>query len=168
MRIMGTSTWRKNFLYFLIAANFLFCILAVIFTFAQCRPSRALWDPSVKGKCWNPESQAGFSLFTGTCIPTLRPLFLTLLERPSSEAFRRHMKSYHSHSGSSHRARNTKMFAPPNDWRIIGAGPTNKTWFDDASDSRIIPEHDSQIRQTIELDVTTQPRSPNSANLRPV
>lgn len=69
MRIMGTSTWRKNFLYFLIAANFLFCTLAIIFTFTQCRPSRALWDPSVKGKCWNPKSQAGFSLFTGsTCI----------------------------------------------------------------------------------------------------
>ncbi|KAL8979687.1 MAG: hypothetical protein Q9177_006073, partial [Variospora cf. flavescens] len=65
MRIMGTSTWRKNFLYFLIAANFLFCTLAIIFTFAQCRPSRALWDPSVKAKCWNPKSQAGFSLFTG-------------------------------------------------------------------------------------------------------
>ncbi|KAL8650283.1 MAG: hypothetical protein Q9210_003916 [Variospora velana] len=203
MRIMGTSTWRKNFLYFLIAANFLFCTLAVIFTFAQCRPSRALWDHTVKGKCWNPESQSGFSLFPGSflaftdiclavipitivqklqlslkkkaglsillgmgifnevfvlivaaCIPTVRPLFLILLKRPSSEAFRHHKKSYHSHSGSSHRARNTKMFTPPNEWKVIDSGPPNETWFDDASESRTIPEYDNRIRQTIELDVT--------------
>ncbi|KAL8987460.1 MAG: hypothetical protein Q9177_003327 [Variospora cf. flavescens] len=109
-----------------------------------------------------------FVLIVAACIPTLRPLFLALLKRPSSEAFRHHVKSYQSRSGSSHRARNTKMFAPPNEWRVIGSGPTNKTWFDDASDSRIIPEHDSQIRQTIELDVTSQPKSPNSANLHAV
>ncbi|KAI4182409.1 MAG: hypothetical protein LQ348_004851 [Seirophora lacunosa] len=102
-----------------------------------------------------------FALIVAACIPTLRPLFLIILKRPSSEAFRHHKKSHHSHSGSSHRAHNTKIFHPPNEWRIIDSGPTNETWFDDASESRIVPEHDSRIRQTIELNVTSQPKPPS-------
>lgn len=70
LRIMGTSTWRKSFLYFLMAANFLFCTLSVIFTYAQCKPTKALWDQSIKGKCWKPESQSGFSLMTGSKYET--------------------------------------------------------------------------------------------------
>lgn len=74
MRIMGTSTWRRGFLHFLIVANFLFCGLAIIFTFTQCKPSSALWDLSIKGKCWKPQHQTSFSLFTGSKYIPLRNL----------------------------------------------------------------------------------------------
>lgn len=66
IRIMGKSTWRRRFLYFSMISNFLFCSLAIIFTFAQCKPVQALWDPMVKAKCWRPESQSHFSTFVGS------------------------------------------------------------------------------------------------------
>ncbi|KAL8922584.1 MAG: hypothetical protein Q9208_005088, partial [Pyrenodesmia sp. 3 TL-2023] len=96
------------------------------------------------------------------CIPTLRPLFLLILKRPISQAYQAHKPSYNSRSGSSHRARNTKLFTPPNEWKIIDSGPAQGTWLDSSSESRIVPEDDTRIRQTIELDVTSRPRPPTS------
>ena len=66
LRIIASSVWRRGFLWFMMATNFLFCSLSVIFTFAQCRPVTGLWDPTVKAKCWRPESQSSFSVFTGS------------------------------------------------------------------------------------------------------
>lgn len=38
--------------------------LCIIFTYAQCNPPRALWEPVPGAKCWNPDSQANFSIAT--------------------------------------------------------------------------------------------------------
>ncbi|KAL8761456.1 MAG: hypothetical protein Q9184_002413 [Pyrenodesmia sp. 2 TL-2023] len=96
------------------------------------------------------------------CIPTLRPLFLVILRRPISQPIEAHKASYNSRSRSSHRARNAKLFTPPNEWKIIDSDPTQETWLDSASESRVVPEDDTRIRQTIELDVTSEPRPPKS------
>lgn len=87
LRLIGPkSCWRRNFLYFSMIASFLFCALACIFTFAQCRPVQALWNPSLvasgQAKCWKPESQSSFSLFVGSELslhaPSSSPLNLWL------------------------------------------------------------------------------------------
>lgn len=66
LRIMGQSTWRRRLLYFSIISTFIFCGLAVIFTYIHCIPVQALWDPSVEAKCWKPETQSDFNLFVGS------------------------------------------------------------------------------------------------------
>ena len=81
MRIMGTSAWRRGFLWFLMVANFFFCSLAIVLTFTQCRPSSALWDHSIKGKCWKPERQTSFSLFTGSKYNAFRGLSAVPIQR---------------------------------------------------------------------------------------
>lgn len=66
LRIIGRSTWRRAFLYLNMITCFVFCALAAIFSFVQCSPPKALWTPSIKGKCWKPESQSNFSVFVGS------------------------------------------------------------------------------------------------------
>ena len=69
LRIIGRSFWR-TFLYFSMVSAILFCGLAVIFTFVQCKPVQALWDPALvqmgKAKCWKPQRQSDFSIFVGS------------------------------------------------------------------------------------------------------
>lgn len=46
----------------LIAIN----IPLIIITYAQCSPTKALWDPSTVGaKCWDPKVQATYAVFQG-------------------------------------------------------------------------------------------------------
>lgn len=71
LRIMGKSRWRRAFLiYGAMIASFIFCTIAVILTFAQCRPVTALWNPELvlmeKATCWPPQRQSDFSLFVGS------------------------------------------------------------------------------------------------------
>ncbi len=73
LRIMGKSSkslWRMTFLYVAAIGSVLFCALAIILTFAQCKPVQALWDPTLletgKAKCWKPSTQTDFSLFVGS------------------------------------------------------------------------------------------------------
>ncbi|KAG8531973.1 uncharacterized protein KY384_003609 [Bacidia gigantensis] len=73
LRIMGKSFWRRAFLiYGAMIASFVFCSLAIILTFAQCRPVEALWNPSLvemgKARCWPPARQADFSVFAGSWL----------------------------------------------------------------------------------------------------
>lgn len=220
LRIMGKSTWRRRLLYFCIVSNSIFCSLAIIFTFVQCKPVEGLWDSSVKAECWKPKSQSSFSVFAGSwlaftdaflallpisiiralnipirkkiglctilglgifaaicaaiktselpkldargdflwetvplwiwtssemnsiiwaaCIPTLRPLFLVLFNRPGSEAYRVH-KGYQQQS-------------PPS---IHGHNRLN-------TDVRGLA--DNRIRQTIEMDVRYDTRSEEREN----
>ncbi|KAL8831610.1 MAG: hypothetical protein Q9191_000761 [Dirinaria sp. TL-2023a] len=92
LRIMGKSFWRRIFLYFSMISAILFCGLAIIFTFAQCRPVQALWNPALvqmgKAKCWKPQTQSNFSIFVGSMyIPAVRPadLFETTVARLISD-----------------------------------------------------------------------------------
>lgn len=68
---MGKSKWRKGFLiYGAMIGSFLFCTIAIILTFAQCRPVTALWNTELvamgKATCWPPQRQSDFSLFAGS------------------------------------------------------------------------------------------------------
>jgi hypothetical protein len=64
LRIMGPSAkYRKWLLYFFIATIFIINSLGCIFTFVQCNPPRALWDPEIPHKCWNPLVQTHFDYF---------------------------------------------------------------------------------------------------------
>ncbi|KAL6715885.1 hypothetical protein ACLMJK_006846 [Lecanora helva] len=70
-------------------SNFSVCCLAIIVTYAQCQPVAKLWDTRIKGKCWKPGVQSDIAMFVGTCIPTLRPLFLIVAKRPGASLYKR-------------------------------------------------------------------------------
>ena len=83
MRIMGRSKWRKAFLiYGAILGSLLFCGIAIILTFAQCRPVSALWNPELlalgKARCWPPQRQSDFSIFVGCMYGSFDPCGQTL------------------------------------------------------------------------------------------
>ncbi|KAF7863820.1 hypothetical protein EAF04_006785 [Stromatinia cepivora] len=66
LRIMsGDSTaWRRWFVYGAIALTALINGLDCIFTYVQCSPPKALWDPSIPHTCWDPNVQSRFAIFT--------------------------------------------------------------------------------------------------------
>lgn len=69
LRLLGASSrWRKIFLWVLLALNVIITILAAIFTFTQCNPPAALWEPSLRdtAQCWDPSVQSNFSIFSAS------------------------------------------------------------------------------------------------------
>ena len=52
LRFKAPGQFRTGALVFLASSYWLWSVLDLIFLFAQCRPSKALWNPSVKAKCW--------------------------------------------------------------------------------------------------------------------
>lgn len=54
LRFIGpTSFWRRIILIFIMVSALIVNFLVIPMTFAQCRPSRALWDTSIEGAtCW--------------------------------------------------------------------------------------------------------------------
>jgi hypothetical protein len=67
LRIMGkNSDWRKWLIYTVMILTAVVGILDSIFTYAQCNPPQALWDPSVPHTCWAPSVQANFAIFTSS------------------------------------------------------------------------------------------------------
>lgn len=74
LRILGSSTvWRKLILFFAVGGAFVFSVLNIIFTYAQCRPVQALWDPSLlangQATCWDPKIQTDFAIFLASTLP---------------------------------------------------------------------------------------------------
>lgn len=64
LRIIGPNTvWRKWFVYANVALYMLVSISSCIIIFVQCTPSRALWEPVVEARCWNPTINANYSVF---------------------------------------------------------------------------------------------------------
>ena len=83
-RIMGRSKWRNAFLlYGAMLGSFVICTVAVILTFAQCRPVTALWDPELvvmgKATCWPPQRQIRFSIFAGSMSDSINCVIPVLL-----------------------------------------------------------------------------------------
>lgn len=65
IKLMGPNDfWRKWFLYVNMVVFSILACLCVIFTYAQCNPSRALWEMVPGAKCWKTEVQVNFSIFT--------------------------------------------------------------------------------------------------------
>jgi hypothetical protein len=64
LRFMSRNTvWRRALLYFIIGTIFIVNSLGCIFTFVQCDPPRALWNPTIKANCWDPSVQQNYNYF---------------------------------------------------------------------------------------------------------
>ncbi|RAL68231.1 hypothetical protein DID88_008934 [Monilinia fructigena] len=66
LRIMSgdSTTWRRWLVYGAMGLTALINGLDCIFTYVQCSPSRALWNPSIPHTCWDPNIQTRFAMFT--------------------------------------------------------------------------------------------------------
>ena len=60
-----TSTWRKRFLWTLIALTGIICIITVFITFFQCKNPQAIWTPALQAttECWNKSILTNEALF---------------------------------------------------------------------------------------------------------
>lgn len=65
LRFVGHVTrWRRAIFIFVMVSAMMVNLLVIPMTFAQCRPARALWDPTVEGaKCWPAYISLHFSFF---------------------------------------------------------------------------------------------------------
>ncbi|KZZ87551.1 integral membrane protein [Moelleriella libera RCEF 2490] len=73
-----TNAWRRYIIYGVIVTVFVANVIIIIFTFAQCSPARALWTPSLEGKCWKPDVQLHISFF-GAALNILADVVLAVL-----------------------------------------------------------------------------------------
>ncbi|KZF19790.1 hypothetical protein L228DRAFT_271109 [Xylona heveae TC161] len=60
-----TRQWQVMFLWFVIISMNLVMWLTAIFYFAQCKPTAALWDFSIQGKCWPAYVLTDIAIFAG-------------------------------------------------------------------------------------------------------
>lgn len=61
-----TAKWQRWLLHFIsgsLAAIIVFVVLVIL---CQCRPVESLWDPNVKGACWDPDIVGNWNLFAGS------------------------------------------------------------------------------------------------------
>ena len=64
LRLLGPEQkWSRIAIWVTICMTFLLNLLNTIFTFVQCDPPRALWEPMIPKKCWDPTVQPHFALF---------------------------------------------------------------------------------------------------------
>lgn len=63
LRIMAKNKFREWFLYVLIALLVIINAICVSFIFAQCSPTRKLWEPSISGSCMKPYIQRDVGFF---------------------------------------------------------------------------------------------------------
>ncbi|KAL9021484.1 MAG: hypothetical protein Q9185_001277 [Variospora sp. 1 TL-2023] len=69
LRISNTK-WHTYFLHTINIALLIINLPLIVWTYCQCRPTAALWDPAVKGECQEPKLQGGFAVFQG-CMSLL-------------------------------------------------------------------------------------------------
>ena len=58
----------KRHMWFLQTVNVMLLVLnipLIIMTYVQCSPPAILWDPTIKGTCWNPKIQGNYALSQG-------------------------------------------------------------------------------------------------------
>lgn len=73
LRIINKQAqWSRAIIYTVIGTALTVNILTIVFTFAQCNPTKALWTPSLRDKCWDPKVQEHLNyFFTGEIQPFL-------------------------------------------------------------------------------------------------
>ncbi|KAG8353682.1 hypothetical protein FVEN_g8284 [Fusarium venenatum] len=55
-RLVGnTKIMSRRFLRIVVAIQILLAAISVVIIFAQCRPTKMLWDQSATGECWSPD-----------------------------------------------------------------------------------------------------------------
>ena len=68
VRTMNPSLRQKWFLWTTVVASGLLLMGCVVILYAQCRPTRALWEPEPIGEkvtCWSPEILVNYSIVVG-------------------------------------------------------------------------------------------------------
>lgn len=67
LRLIGPKPrWPRHFLYFTMISSMIISIIAIIVTFVQCSPSKALWEPTISHHCWNPHIQLRLAIFNAS------------------------------------------------------------------------------------------------------
>ncbi|RDL33300.1 Integral membrane protein [Venustampulla echinocandica] len=66
VRIIQNANNHKYYFYAGMVLQTIFNVVCVYTIFGQCTPAATLWDPSVKGSCWSPESQRDYAFFQGS------------------------------------------------------------------------------------------------------
>jgi hypothetical protein len=80
LRFLGrVSFWRRIFLIFVTVIVVIVGILSAVLFFAECTPTRALWEPELKdARCWDLNAFGDFLFFAG-CWNIFTDLVLALL-----------------------------------------------------------------------------------------
>ncbi|MCJ1417509.1 hypothetical protein MMC32_003853 [Xylographa parallela] len=66
LRIMGTSYWRRRFLWFIIVSTLLISVLNSILLFTACTPSEGIWNILIDASCWNPVIMTDVTIFSSS------------------------------------------------------------------------------------------------------
>ena len=126
-------------------------------------------------------------VMVAACIPTLRPLYLVVFNKPGGATYMKrpyhhttseqnadsHSRTRVDHGAADDWARDTaqqELVAVPykhqevvvEDSQESGKADTHESWFDVESAKSIAPKRSGSIRQTIELDVRYHTRARNS------
>ncbi|KAL8896560.1 MAG: hypothetical protein Q9192_003027 [Flavoplaca navasiana] len=62
---LSNTKWHFYFLHAINVTLGLINVPLIIWTYAQCRPSDLLWDPTLPGECQDPKKQGSFAIFQG-------------------------------------------------------------------------------------------------------
>ena len=72
---LGHERWWRWSLYFIMWITVLTSLSSAIIALAQCRPIRKLWNPTVRGSCWSPETVVAFGEYNGgKSMPFFHPM----------------------------------------------------------------------------------------------
>ncbi|KAL8998442.1 MAG: hypothetical protein Q9169_002479 [Polycauliona sp. 2 TL-2023] len=63
---LSNTKWHFYFLHTINVTLGLINVPLIIWTYAQCRPSALLWDPTLPGTCQDPKMQGSFAIFQGS------------------------------------------------------------------------------------------------------
>ncbi|KAL8930415.1 MAG: hypothetical protein Q9208_000599 [Pyrenodesmia sp. 3 TL-2023] len=63
---ISITKWHAYFLHTVNVILLLINIPLIVWTYAQCKPSALLWDPTLPGTCQDPRMQGSFALFQGS------------------------------------------------------------------------------------------------------
>ncbi|KAF2453484.1 hypothetical protein BDY21DRAFT_126629 [Lineolata rhizophorae] len=58
--------WRQAFLWFIIISLNAIMLTCAVLPFAQCTPTKKLWEIEVEGTCWDTNITVNFSIFAGS------------------------------------------------------------------------------------------------------
>lgn len=62
---LSTTKWHRWFLQTINITLIIINIPLIPLIYAQCKPTALLWNPTLKGSCWDPRYQGSLSLFQG-------------------------------------------------------------------------------------------------------
>lgn len=65
VKIMNPSRGQRIFLWVSSGVTTVALLVCVIILYAQCTPSRALWNFSIERQCWPPEVMISYAIFSG-------------------------------------------------------------------------------------------------------